>query len=52
MQRDDGKCQGIHEQYCFGACELKEEATDYNYRVMEAIASLQAQPSFALLTGD
>ena len=48
MQTDHGKCEGIKEKYCFGACELKEESADYNNRVMEAITSLQAQPSFAI----
>lgn len=49
MQTDDEKCQGMNEQYCFGACELKEEAADYNNRVKEAVASLQAQPSFVII---
>ncbi|HKB43167.1 MAG TPA: exonuclease domain-containing protein, partial [Chitinophagaceae bacterium] len=49
MQTDHEKCEGIKEKYCYGACELKEEPADYNNRIMEAVASLQAQPSFAII---
>jgi DNA polymerase-3 subunit epsilon len=49
MQTDHEICEGIREKYCFGACELKEEPADYNNRIMEAIALLQAQPSFAII---
>jgi DNA polymerase-3 subunit epsilon len=49
MQRDQQSCEGIKEGYCYGACEQKESAADYNKRVMEAIASLRSQPSFAIM---
>jgi DNA polymerase-3 subunit epsilon len=56
LQTGQEKCEGIKEKYCYGACELKEKPIDYNFRVQEAINSLQAQPSFAIvekgLTGD
>jgi DNA polymerase-3 subunit epsilon len=32
-----------------GACKQKEKTWDYNKRVEEAISSLQAQPSFAIV---
>jgi DNA polymerase-3 subunit epsilon len=44
-----GECEGMKEMYCYGACERKEEAVDYNYRVLEAIESLQSRPSFAII---
>lgn len=34
---------------CLGACEQKENPEDYNKRVEEAIASLDSQPSFAIV---
>lgn len=49
LQRDEGRCEGISEGYCRGGCERKEAATEYNQRVMAAISSLQAQPSFAIV---
>jgi DNA polymerase III subunit epsilon len=49
MQTDNEKCEGFKEGYCYGACELKEKPSDYNDRVQEAISSLQAQPSFAII---
>jgi DNA polymerase-3 subunit epsilon len=49
MQTDLDKCQGIEEGYCFGACEQKECPAEYNARVNEAIESLQAKPSFAII---
>jgi DNA polymerase III subunit epsilon len=49
MQRDHQSCEGIKEGYCYGACEKKESPADYNKRVMEAIASLRSQPSFAIM---
>jgi len=49
MQRGNEKCEGIKEKYCYGACELKEKPADYNNRVQQAITSLQAQPSFAII---
>jgi len=49
MQTGHDKCEGIKQKYCYGACELKEEPADYNNRILEAITSLQAQPSFAII---
>ena len=49
LQKDPGKCEGIKEEYCFGACEQKELATEYNARVKRACASLRSQPSFAII---
>ncbi len=49
LQTGQEKCEGIKEKYCYGACELKEKPVDYNHRVQEAINSLQAQPSFAIV---
>jgi DNA polymerase-3 subunit epsilon len=49
IQKGPSVCEGIKEQYCLGACEHKEMANDYNYRVLEAIESLQSIPSFAII---
>lgn len=49
MQKDNSQCEGIHEAYCNGACEQSESADIYNRRVLQAIASLKAQPSFAII---
>ena len=49
MQTGSGECDGISENYCFGACESKEDPLTYNARVREAIDSLQSQPSFAII---
>jgi DNA polymerase-3 subunit epsilon len=49
LQKDTGKCEGIKEKYCFGACEQKESVTEYNERVNRACDSLQSQPSFAIM---
>ncbi len=49
MQTDDGKCQGINEHYCHGACEQKESHDMYNMRLAEAVRSLtESLPSFVL----
>jgi DNA polymerase-3 subunit epsilon len=49
MQRDEGRCEGINEQYCSGACEQAESALVYNQRLNEAIRSLTENlPSFVL----
>jgi DNA polymerase-3 subunit epsilon len=43
-------CSGIEEGYCFGACEQKEPAGEYNKRVQEALEYINhSLPSFALL---
>ncbi|NOT50498.1 MAG: GIY-YIG nuclease family protein [Chitinophagaceae bacterium] len=49
MQKDEGKCEGIAEGYCSGACEKKEKADAYNKRVKKACDSLRSQPSFAIV---
>lgn len=49
MQKDPGKCEGVKEGYCNGACENKEDALTYNNRIREAIQFLQARPSFAII---
>jgi DNA polymerase-3 subunit epsilon len=49
MQKDIGPCTGPEEMGCNGACEQKEAATVYNERVNQAIQSLKAKPSFAII---
>lgn len=49
LHKDDIRCTGIGEGYCFGACEKTEQAETYNKRVAGAIASLLLQPSFAIV---
>lgn len=49
LQKDPGPCEGMEDGYCNGACEHKEPAKTYNERVLLAAASLQAQPTFAII---
>jgi DNA polymerase-3 subunit epsilon len=49
MQQGNIKCEGVNEGYCHGACESREGPDQYNYRVLEAIESLKARPSFAII---
>jgi DNA polymerase III subunit epsilon len=49
LQKDSGKCEGIKEKSCFGACEQNEIPEEYNKRVARASASLQSHPSFAII---
>src|SRR6185436_16171372 len=49
MQRDPGKCEGVEEGYCFGACEQKEDAAAYNERVQKAVTAFKTLPSFAIM---
>lgn len=49
LQNDNEKCEGINEGYCFAACEQKEKPVKYNKRVLKAMESLQAQPTFAII---
>jgi len=50
LQKGEGPCQGIKEQYCGGACEQKEGRDQYNHRVEEAVRSLmESLPSFTLV---
>lgn len=49
IQKDEQPCDGMAEGHCHGACEKKEFPADYNKKVKEACASLQKQPSFAII---
>jgi DNA polymerase-3 subunit epsilon len=49
LQTDSDRCEGIHEGCCYGACEKQETAETYNKRVIAAIDSFSAQPSFAIV---
>jgi DNA polymerase III subunit epsilon len=49
LQKDNGECEGMKEEYCFGACEQKESVVKYNKRVKAACDSLRSQPSFAII---
>lgn len=49
MQKDDGACEGMKDENCYGACEQKEKAAAYNKRVERACDSLRSQPSFAII---
>lgn len=46
IQRDNEKCIGVLEKYCFGACEDLEKPALYNKRIQQALASLKEQPSY------
>lgn len=50
VQRGEGPCEGIAQQFCDGACEHKEVPEVYNKRVEEAVAFLIGSlPSFTVL---
>lgn len=49
MQKDDESCEGKRTKNCFGACEQTEPPEVYNERIKQATASLQQQPSFAIV---
>jgi DNA polymerase-3 subunit epsilon len=49
LQKDDCKCEGIKDDYCYGACEKSEPAVKYNKRVQQACESLRSQPTFAII---
>jgi DNA polymerase III subunit epsilon len=49
IQTNKDACQGMKEETCLGACERNEAPVDYNKRVMDAIASLTAKPSYVVL---
>lgn len=49
LQTGPDACEGMKEQHCYGACEQKEKAADYNHRVHEAVLSLSHQPSYAII---
>jgi len=49
LQKGEGECDGVLQQYCPGACSQKEEPSRYNQRVQVALDSLQkALPSFII----
>lgn len=49
LQKEEGPCQGRTDGYCLGACEQLEDPARYNERVQQAIAALEAAPSFAIV---
>jgi DNA polymerase-3 subunit epsilon len=49
MQTSTDQCQGMVDEHCLGACEKKETSHHYNERVLQAIASLTARPSYIVL---
>lgn len=49
IQRGLPDCEGLNEGYCKGACQQLESPVEYNKRVNEAISTLRAQPSFAIV---
>ncbi|MBL7747954.1 MAG: GIY-YIG nuclease family protein [Chitinophagaceae bacterium] len=49
IQKDPGKCEGINEGYCKGACDHQEPPHLYNERVKKACDALRIQPSFAIV---
>jgi DNA polymerase-3 subunit epsilon len=49
MQTDNDPCQGVIDHHCKGACEKSETPQAYNQRVLQAIASLTARPSYIVL---
>lgn len=48
LQKDKGECQGVIDSYCKGACDGNEAPADYNQRIQQAIASLEAAPTYAI----
>lgn len=49
LQTDLTTCEGIKNHACYGACEQKETPSDYNQRLLQAIESLNTQPSYAIV---
>ena len=49
IQTDNEKCIGIAEHHCHGACEKKEIASQYNERVLKAIAAITQRPSYVVI---
>ena len=50
VQKGEGPCEGIKEQFCQGACEQQEPPSIYNHRVQEAVEALtRSLPSFTLM---
>jgi len=49
IQKGNDICSGIQENYCRGACEMRESAADYNQRLRSALESLQDMlPTFII----
>jgi len=50
IEKGEGPCQGVKDQYCHGACEHNEPPEEYNRRVQEAVDGLiKSLPSFTLV---
>jgi DNA polymerase-3 subunit epsilon len=49
MQKSSGACGGLEHHTCKGACNKNESPVEYNERVLEAIQSLSAKPSFIIV---
>ncbi len=49
LQKSNDGCDGVEEATCNGACIKKEPVENYNKRVIDAAASLNKQPSFAIV---
>lgn len=49
MHREAGPCEGVEAGHCTGVCMGREDVANYNSRVRQAIASLQQEPSFAIV---
>lgn len=49
LQKAPGTCEGTGEQPCQGACEGREAVETYNHRIKQAINTLKAQSSFAII---
>ena len=50
IQKGEGACEGMKEDYCQGACEHKEPPEAYNQRVQQAVEGLIGSlPTFTLV---
>jgi DNA polymerase-3 subunit epsilon len=50
IEKGEGPCEGVKEQYCQGACEHKESPASYNQRVQQAVDGLiKSLPTFTLV---
>lgn len=49
IQHDTAPCEGQREEYCYGACEHKEDVTSYNSRVEAALQGFTTKPSYAIV---
>ncbi len=49
LQKNDERCNGIVDNYCYGACEGKELSSDYNAKVVKAMEQLRVNmPTFLI----